>query len=180
MKVNPLERIKEKINLLGLWQQEIVLNRNEYLKLPDTTDTRIFLLTEGSIRMFINDETEEHTIRFAYQGNLFAAIDSFFAECPSPLAIQALRRTRVLAMAKNIFMAFLDDDEENRLLWHQILQGLIVQQLEREIDLLTASPAERYLRVLHRSPQLFQEIPNCFIASYLRMAPETLSRLKKS
>jgi hypothetical protein len=34
--------------------------------------------------------------------------------------------------------------------------------------------------VFKRSPQLFQEIPNKHIASYLRMSPETLSRLKKS
>jgi len=55
-----------------------------------------------------------------------------------------------------------------------------LQQMERERDLLTSSPMERYLRVKDRSPQLFQEIPNKYIASYLRMTPETLSRLKKS
>ncbi len=56
---------------------------------------------------------------------------------------------------------------------------LTLQQLEREIDILTKSPKERYERVLRRSPQLFQEIPNKHIANYLRMSPETLSRLKK-
>ena len=49
-----------------------------------------------------------------------------------------------------------------------------------EIDILTNSPKERYKRVLKRSPQLFQEIPNRHIANYLRMSAETLSRLKKS
>ncbi len=180
MKVNPLERIREKMDRLSLWQQEISLARHAYLKWPDTTDTRIFLLNEGSIRMFITDEKEEHTIRFAYPGNLFTALDSFFTERPSPLAIQALRLTKVSVMPKTVFMQFIESEAENRNLWQQILQALIVQQLEREVDLLTASPAERYLRVLHRSPQLFQEIPNRFIASYLRMTPETLSRLKKS
>jgi hypothetical protein len=52
--------------------------------------------------------------------------------------------------------------------------------MEREIDLLTVSSKERYLRVLNRSPKVFQEIPHGLIASYLRMSPETLSRLKKS
>ncbi len=180
MPANPLEQLKEKMNLRGLWQPTIVLQRNEYLKLPDTTDTRIFLLHEGSMRIFINDDKEEHTIRFAYPGNLFTSMDSFFSEKPSPMAIQALRRTNISMMSKDVFVSFLESDEENRRLWQQILQGLIVQQLEREVDLLTSSPAERYLRVLHRSPQLFQEIPHRFIASYLRMTPETLSRLKKS
>lgn len=180
MGYNPLERLKEKINLSGLWQDALVLNRNEYLKHPDTTDTRVFLVNSGSFRIFINDEKDEHTIRFAYPGNVFTTLDSFFTGRPSPMAIQALRRSEVAVMPKSAFTAFVESDEENMKCWQQILQGLIVQQLEREVDLLTASPAERYLRVLHRSPQLFQEIPNRFIASYLRMTPETLSRLKKS
>ena len=60
-----------------------------------------------------------------------------------------------------------------------MLENLVVQQIEREKDLLTQSPRERYERVLKRSPQLFQEVANKYIATYLRMSPETLSRLKK-
>jgi CRP-like cAMP-binding protein len=60
------------------------------------------------------------------------------------------------------------------------LERLILQQLEREIDLLTTSPKERYNRILKRSPSLFQKISNKQIANYLRMTPETLSRLKKA
>lgn len=65
-------------------------------------------------------------------------------------------------------------------MWVKILENLVIQQMEREIDILTSSPKERYERVLKRSPQLFQHIPNRHIANYLRMTPETLSRLKKS
>jgi CRP/FNR family transcriptional regulator, anaerobic regulatory protein len=65
-------------------------------------------------------------------------------------------------------------------LWIKILEDLVIQQIEREKDLLTASPKERFERVLKRSPILFQEISNRHIANYLRMTPETLSRLKKS
>lgn len=71
-------------------------------------------------------------------------------------------------------------NKENRFLWDQILEQLILQQMEREKDILTTSPIKRYQRVLQRSPQLFQKIPNKHIASYLKMSPETLSRLKKS
>jgi len=61
----------------------------------------------------------------------------------------------------------------------KILENLVIQHLEREIDILTSSPIERYNRVLSRSPQLFQQIPLKHIANYLRMSAETLSRLKK-
>ncbi|MCY7291948.1 MAG: Crp/Fnr family transcriptional regulator, partial [Ferruginibacter sp.] len=61
-----------------------------------------------------------------------------------------------------------------------LMENLVTQQIDREIDLLITSPAERLKRVLARSPNLFQEIPLKYIASYLRMKPETLSRIRNS
>ena len=77
-------------------------------------------------------------------------------------------------------MEFMQSSPENSTTWQLMLEQLVLQQMERERDILTVSPLERYKRVLKRSPQLFQEIPHKYIASYLRMTPETLSRIKKS
>jgi hypothetical protein len=76
-------------------------------------------------------------------------------------------------------MTLIQSDATLFQVWLKLLEQMIFQQLEREKDLLTFSPLERYKRVWKRSPQLFQEIPNKYIASYLRMTPETLSRIKK-
>ena len=170
----------EGLNQAGLWEKEITLKRHELLKAPGTADTRIFLIEEGTLRAYMMDMDDEHTIRFGYPGNIMAALDSFITERPSALTIQAIRSSRVQVMGKPAFMQFIHSTPENLRLWNQILEGLVVQQLERETDLLTQSPAERYNRVFHRSPRLFQEIPSKYIASYLRMTPETFSRLKKS
>ena len=61
-------------------------------------------------------------------------------------------------IGKTQFDRFLEV-ESNRVLWTSLLEKLVLQQMEREIDILTNSPKERYQRVLARSPQLFQEIP---------------------
>ena len=61
-----------------------------------------------------------------------------------------------------------------------MLENLITQQMEREVDLLIESPAERLKRILERSPNLFQHVPLKYIANYLRMTPETLSRIRNS
>lgn len=78
------------------------------------------------------------------------------------------------------FTTFIEEHPSHQQRWNDVLQQLILQQFEREIDILTASPRMRYERVLKRSPNLFQEIPHRYIANYLRMSAETLSRLKKS
>ncbi len=160
------------------WSKTITIKRNEYLKWGDSKDTNLYYVEEGSVRVFIEDEKEEHTIRFGYQGSFISALDSFISEQASPFFIQAMKKSTIKVISKENFMSFIQSSPDNIVLWQDIMGGLIYQQIEREIDLLTSSPLERYKRVLARSPQLFQEVPAKYIASYLRMTPETLSRLK--
>ncbi|MDY8137294.1 Crp/Fnr family transcriptional regulator [Aquimarina sp. 2201CG5-10] len=178
--MNPISDLINRINNENLWDKEIELKRNEYLKVKGSIDTNIYLVKSGSLRIFVVDEYEEHTIRFGYKNNLIASLDSFLNEKPSDFYIQALKKTVVKVINKKSYMSFIESSPQNKEIWLNILKDFVLQQMERERDILTSSPIERYNRVLKRSPQLFQEIPNKYIASYLRMTPETLSRIKKS
>lgn len=157
----------------------ITIGRNEFLTIKGNIDTNIYYIERGSLRVFVLDEEEEQTLRFGYKDSLVASLDSFLTGKPSELFIQALKKTVIKVVTKQQIDTLLAE-ESNRNLWTAILENLVLQQIEREIDILTSSPKERYERVLKRSPQLFQEIPHKYIANYLRMSPETLSRLKKS
>lgn len=165
--------------LIELSAKEITINRNEFLKVKGSIDTNLYYIASVSLRIFVLDEYEEQTIRLGYKENLVVSLDSFLTNKPSNLFIQAIKKTVVKVITKPQIEQFLET-EKNRAIWTKILETLVIQQMEREIDLLTNSPKERYERVLKRSPQLFQEIPNRHIANYLRMSAETLSRLKKS
>ena len=167
-----------KIEELDLWEKRIKLNRNEYLKVAGSVDTNLYFVKSGSLRIFVIDDAEEHTIRFGYQNNIIASLDSFITNKPSDYYIQAIKKTELFVLSKPTLKKLIGSSAQLLQYWSEILEELIFQQLERERDILTSSPAERYKRVLQRSPQLFQEIPNKYIASYLRMTPETLSRVK--
>ncbi len=165
--------------IIELSDKEITIDRNEFLKVRGSIDTNLYYVESGSLRLFVLDEYEEQTIRFGYKDNLIASLDSFLTGKPSDLFIQAIKKTVIKVIPKPQIDKFIAV-EGNRSLWTKILENLVIQQMEREIDILTNSPKERYERVLKRSPQLFQEIPSRHIANYLRMSAETLSRLKKS
>jgi CRP-like cAMP-binding protein len=165
--------------IVELSDKEITIDRNEFLKVKGSIDTNLYYIESGSLRIFVLDDYEEQTIRFGYKENIIVSLDSFLTGKPSDLYIQAIKKTVVKVVTKEQIDEFLKE-ERNQNLWAKILENLVVQQIEREIDILTKSPKERYERVLKRSPQLFQEIPNRHIANYLRMSAETLSRLKKS
>ncbi|WP_299226094.1 Crp/Fnr family transcriptional regulator [uncultured Psychroserpens sp.] len=178
--MNPIDILVKDLNENDLWSKQILLHRKDYLKVNASIDTNLYLVVSGSLRIFVIDSNEEHTIRFGYKNNIIAALDSFISESPSDLYIQALKHTTLKVVEKSKLMSYFSSSPERLNLWRIILENFALQQMERERDILTNSPLERYERVLKRSPQLFQEIPNKYIASYLRMTPETLSRIKKS
>lgn len=164
----------------NLFQTKKIIQRYEFLKLSGSIDTNIYFIEKGSVRIFVNDDKEERIVRFGYEENIIVSLDSFLSGKPSEFYIQAIKKTIVRVASRKDFNEFIQFSEENLKLWNSILEDLVLQQIEREKDLLTNSPKIRYERVLKRSPKLFQEIPNKYIANYLRMSPETLSRLKKS
>lgn len=178
--MDAIQQLKSKINDLNLWSKKVVLKRNEYLIQPGAIERHIYFIDEGTIRAYIEDEGEEQIIRFAYPNSIFTALDSFLTGKPTRFYLQAIKQCKLQGVEKKDFEDLMHSSEENTRLYLLMLQEFVVQQMEREVDILTSSPVERYRRVLERSPHLFQEIPSKHIASYLRMTPETLSRIKKS
>ncbi|HEX4887768.1 MAG TPA: Crp/Fnr family transcriptional regulator [Luteibaculaceae bacterium] len=164
------------MNALG---EERLLQRGEMLLNIGQRERWVYLVTSGAFRVFCHtDPTSEQTVRFAYAGNLVTSVQSLFEDRPSEYGIMALRQSVVLQLDYLSFKRFVNQSGEQLMAYSQFLEQLVVQQMQRELDLLTASPIERYRRVIARSPQLFQEVPLKYIADYLRMTPETLSRLR--
>lgn len=180
--MNLLKELEDKIARYPkeLWEKEIGLKRNEYLKKPGTVDTNLYFIKSGSLQILLETEEDDITFRLAYEGNMISALDSFLTGNASDFAIKAIKKSEVKVMRKELFDEFLASSSENLQLWQKILSTVIIEMGEREKDLLLYSPEKRYQRVLERSPALFQLVPAKYIASYLRMTPETLSRIRKS
>lgn len=179
MAASPIDQLHAFLDAQNLWHKTIELKRGDFLHQAGDLDTNIYYVVAGTLRSYVFVNDEEQIIRFGYQGDFVAAMDSFIGGKPTILYADALRKTTVRMMRKSEYQQALQRNPAINQLWQKIMTWMITGQLEREIDLLTNSPEERYRRVLQRSPRLFQEIPAKYIANYLRMTPETLSRIKK-
>ncbi len=160
--------------------EKLTIKRGEYLIQQGQVERHFYFVLEGALRAFAFIGDEEFTIRFACTNSIVAAIPAYFTRKPSELSIQAIRKCTLLKISKTEFEAYFKQSEEKLIAYNDLLKELVASFYEREIDLLTQSPQERIERIRKRSPQVFQEIPHKYIASYLRMSPETLSRLLNS
>ena len=175
--LNFIDKLNSAFRELG--QQKVAL-RGQFILKAGEIERNLYFVKSGAIRVFYLTEFDEQIIRFGYKGSLINSLSSFINQKPSEFYIEAIRKTTLQVISREKLYQLVNENETSLKQYILLLETLITQQIDREIDLLITSPSERLKRVLSRSPNLFQEIPLKYIASYLRMKPETLSRIRNS
>ena len=153
--------------------------RGEYILAPGVSRSPLFLIERGTAHACLLTGTGLQTLRLGYPGELLAALPSFYLGVATPIGIQAIRRCAGWSLTLTQLREVVGSVAAFEQAYTQMLEESVCGFVARELDLLTADPAQRYASLLARSPHVFQHIPQRYIASYLRMAPETLSRLRK-
>jgi CRP-like cAMP-binding protein len=171
---NFMQRLVE----VALQSEQRLLSRGAFLTTEGQTEKYLYYIEKGAVRIIYLTNHEEHTVRFGYEGSFINSLSSFIKQKPSEFHIEAIRKTAARAIPRAVFYSLVHSDQDMQTGYLAVVENLVAQQVEREVDLLTLSPALRLKRVLERSPNLFQQIPLKYIASYLRMSPETLSRFR--
>lgn len=177
MAIDFTQKILEAFSIMG---QELELQKGDFLIREGDFEKNLYLIESGAIRVYYLSEFEEQTIRLGYDGSIINSLSSFITGKPSEFYLEALRKTKLKILPKEELMVMVNEDKESLELYVNLLETLITQQIDREVDLLIPSPNDRLNRVLKRSPNVFQHVPLKYIASYLRMTPETLSRIRNS
>ncbi len=165
--------------LLTIWQHPFQLRRGEWLSAPERRDRYVYFVCEGALRIYsVGPDGEETCLGFSYPGSLTGSYPSLITGKPADIYVQALQDCQLLGALWSELVELTPQipniERFRRILAEETLLG----RMEREIEMLTLPPSERYARVLARSPHLFQWIPQKYIASYLGMTPETLSRIR--
>jgi CRP-like cAMP-binding protein len=163
---------------LGLWKRRVVLGRGDFLIRAGQVEHNLYFVASGVLRIYYPSQQEEICVGFGYANNLVCSFPSFVDNRPSDYCLQALKKCALLAITRADFTAFVERNAAFARFWRTELERVLVGRIEREIDLLLPEPERRLARLLARSPHIFQLVPKKYIASYLRMTPETLSRLR--
>jgi len=165
-------------SFVGGWQKTVRLARHDFLIRPGQVEHQLYFVAEGVLRIFLPVSTEEICVGFGYAGTLLCSFPSFVEGRPSDYCIQALRSSYLLGITREKVLALIESRPNLSRFWRIEMERAVVGRIEREIDLLLPEPQRRLDRLRARSSHLFQLVPRKYIASYLRMTPETLSRLR--
>lgn len=141
-------------------------------------NNHLFFISKGLARIYYHKESREVTEWFALDQSFFFSIQSFFKRVPSRLAIHALEPAEVFALHHDELMRLCDQHHGVEKLFRRMLaDSLIFSQMRMEsIQFETAH--QRYHRLVTQSPDILQRVPLAYIASFLGITQETLSRVR--
>ena len=138
----------------------------------------ISYIERGLIRQFYFKNGKEVTEHLGVDHSIFMCIESLFKEEPTRLQVEALEPTLVYALPKARLEAAAMRNVNIQMLYRKILEESLIQsQIHADLVRFESAP-NRYKRLCDLNPQVVLRAPLTYIANYLQMMPETLSRIR--
>ncbi|WP_295767816.1 Crp/Fnr family transcriptional regulator [uncultured Mucilaginibacter sp.] len=183
-----LSHIDEKVTLneqeKALMQNYFVpkrLRKRQYLLQEGDVCRNLAFVSKGLLRTYnVDDKGDEHMSIFGWEGWWISDFNSFLTGVPAVFNIDAIEDSEVLLLSREnyeaITLAIPMMDRYFRILY----QNSLVTKERRLMSSVTDTAEEKYLRLSQSNPDMIERIPQNLIASYLGIAPETLSRIRKN
>lgn len=165
--------------LVSILQYKTV-KKNENLLEEGEVCRNAYFLVGGFLRMYyIDREGNEINYRFTDKNNFLVDFQSFLTQKPSRFFWKAEEDSELLALPHPLIQNAYTTSPAWNTFGRLIAEQVYLQLNERVEMLLFMSPEERYLHLLDQRPELFEQVSQFHLSSYLGVRPESLSRLRK-
>jgi CRP-like cAMP-binding protein len=140
----------------------------------------LYFVEKGIARIYYYKNGKEITEWIALDEQFFFSITSFFQRTPSYLIIQTLEPSLVYGIHHNDLMQLAAQHHDIETLFRKMLtRSLILSQIRMDaIQFETAQ--QRYEKLLLQNPDIIKRVPLSYIASFLGVTLETLSRIRSA
>lgn len=142
-------------------------------------ERRFYIVKSGVQRLSFPHDGQDVCVGFAYDGSWSGEYASFVSRTPARFDVVAMTDSVLIGIEHDDLQRLYTEVPVMERFGRLIMEELLLGRATREIEQMSLSAEERYDRLMARSPHLLQLVPQKDIASYLRMTPETFSRLRR-
>lgn len=155
------------------------LKKNAHFMREGERCTSLAYLSKGMVRFYHTKNGEEVTSDFSFEGTFITSYVSLITGKPSDISIEAMEDCTMLLLNYDELKRIYETNYKYERIGRLIAESTFLSTREHLLSLLNNTAEKRYKNLLERAPHFVQKIPLYFIASYLGVSPETLSRIRR-
>lgn len=174
-----LEFSDESYELLMSIATEKEVGKNQLVFHPSKPTNKILFLKRGLLRGYKIVDGKDYTHHFYFENWFATDFSSFLTEKPSQVFIESIEKTKYYEFNKKALFDLYNKSHQNERLARIIAEKAFLSTVEKLADLQLLNLNEKYNALINRNPSLFQRVPQKYIASYLGVSEQSLSRIKK-
>lgn len=169
----PIEKIEQISNFKKIPSHTKVDNLG---KIP----SNIYLLLSGVMRCYIISESgKEFNKSFFFKNNFAGSLTALIDNAPSTLVFETLSDCDVYEIDYHALKKLCITDLAISNLYSNLMEKIFKHYEKRQLDLISLNASQRYLKLKETMPKIDDLVPQYHIASYLRITPVQLSRIRK-
>lgn len=163
----------------GFFHTRILKKKEHFLRTGEVAHSTAYVVRGCTRRYIVNEHGKEIILGFAIEGWWTGDLESFFQQKPTEFFVQALEETELKLLSYENFQQACLSIPKYKAFHEAKVQRNHFATLKRLVVSKSGTAREKYLLLMEEQPQLFQRIPLHYIAAYLGIEPESLSRLRK-
>jgi len=156
------------------------VNKNDYFVKEAGICNYFCFIESGILQHAIRVLDEEKTTYLALKNSVTSSLNSFLNQIPSRKSIKALTPSKLWVIDLKTFKELSQSNPTFHQFYHTLIERQICLIDDYRIDLLTLTPEERYKKLLLSEPNLLQEVPLHYLASFLGISSRHMSRIRKN
>lgn len=155
------------------------IKKNDFFLKEGQISSQICFVKKGLFRYYINKDGEEKTFNFRYEGSFITDYESFVFQTSTLQNIQALENSVVYSISYENLQQFYSKIEKGERFGRLVLEHEIIDVVRKLKSFYNDNMKQRYESFVKKFPGVEQRIPQYYIASYVGIKPQSLSRIKK-
>ena len=168
---------EETFSLISEVAETIVCPKGKVITNYGDIEQFCYFIEEGIVEVEITNNKNFYLLDILFETEIFSSYISYLKKTPSDVCLRASSDCILIKVPLTFFQ-----ESENILIKQFFLEEIIrytVKRVEREKDFFLLNAKERYLKIVKNNKKMISEIPLYKLASYLKVSPERLSRIRK-
>ncbi len=169
----------EEIDALKPRVQLQQLGKNEHFVDEGKIANHIAFVKSGYLRVYFNKDGSEITRDISSTNSFMTSLTSFVTKKPSFEIVSAITECELLLIGREDLNYLYQNYNNWQMIGRRVVEEMFVRLQNRVYSLLTSSAEERYIELMNNRPDILKNIPLQYIASYLGITSQSLSRLRR-